>query len=238
MQASDESVDQFAFRFKNILHQFETMGENLAEQSPNYVVSQFASKVQAQITPHLTMRAAEFTSLNAAIEAACRIENSFTANQPTVSQPHVNMDNRQINSTALHISPKSTGTSKPKTCWKCGSSEHTAFTAKLWFPKIYRKFHRETYTKTTRNLPKFQSFSNRPVAKCSDPSCLKWGCKSIHHKPRSQIAMTSQTTNSIEPSLSIASQMWTNISESPATSMRANASVSGKENGTTQLDKV
>ena len=73
-QAPHESVDQFAFRFKNILHQLEKMGENLAEQCPNYVVSQFVSKVQAQLTPHLTMRSSEFKSLDAAIEAAHRTE--------------------------------------------------------------------------------------------------------------------------------------------------------------------
>ena len=65
VQASHESVDQLAFRFKNILYQLEKMGENLAEQCPNYVVSQFVSKAQAQLTLHLTMRASEFQSLDA-----------------------------------------------------------------------------------------------------------------------------------------------------------------------------
>ena len=123
-QAPHESVDQFAFCFKNILHQLEKMGENLVEQCPNYVVSQFVSKVQAQLTPHLTMRASEFKSLDAAIEAARRIENSFSQNQPTVSKPHANLDDWQINSTTLHTAPKSVATSEPKACWNCGSTQH------------------------------------------------------------------------------------------------------------------
>ena len=73
---------------------------------------------------------------------------------------------------------------------------------------------------------------------CSYPSCSKWGCKAIRHKPQPQIAMTSQTKKLEDSARNTSSQMSTNITESSATSLRANASVSMQENSTAQTNVV
>ena len=247
VQAPHESVDQFAFRFKNILHQLEKMGENLVEQCPNYVVSQFVSKVQAQLTPHLTMRASKFKPLDAAIEAARRIENSFSPNQPTVSKPHANLDDWQINSTALHTAPKSVATSEPKACWNCGSTQHLqrncnsrANIAKKPAPKqqeICRNFNRFESARC-ENMQNKLTCKAGCLHQCSYPFCSKWGCKAIRHKPQPQIAMTSQTKKLEDSARNTSSQMSTNVTESSATSLRANASVSTQENSTAQTNVV
>ena len=76
------------------------------------------------------------------------------------------------------------------------------------------------------------------LQQCSYPSCSKWGCKAIRHKPQPQIAMTSQTKKLEDSAWNTSSQMSTNVTDSSATSLRANASVSTQENSTAQTNVV
>ena len=88
-QDPSESVDEFAFKYKNILHQLEKLGESLDKSCPTYVTSQFISKLQPHIARPLVLQAHNVAQLENAIEAARRIEHSFitSANElPTPSQ--------------------------------------------------------------------------------------------------------------------------------------------------------
>ena len=48
-QKASENVNQFTFRFRNVLHQMERSGEKVAKDCPTYVVSQFLAKVKPEI---------------------------------------------------------------------------------------------------------------------------------------------------------------------------------------------
>ena len=75
-----ESVDEFAFKYKNTLHQLNKLGESLTKSCSTYVTLQFISKLQPHIiAQHLVFRAHHVTQLNKAIERARRIEHSFIA---------------------------------------------------------------------------------------------------------------------------------------------------------------
>ena len=78
-QDPSENVDEFAFKYKNTLHQLDKLGESLTKSCPTYVTSQFISKLQPHLTQHLVLQAHQVTQLDKAIEAARRIEHSFIA---------------------------------------------------------------------------------------------------------------------------------------------------------------
>ena len=62
-QEHDESVEQFAFRYKK-LHQLEKLGEIIGKDCPTFVISQFISKVNHKIAQQLVVKAAEFSTLD------------------------------------------------------------------------------------------------------------------------------------------------------------------------------
>ena len=67
-QDPSESVDEFAFKYKNTLHQLDKLGESLTKSCPTYVTSQFISKLQPHLTQHLVLQAHQVTQLDKAIE--------------------------------------------------------------------------------------------------------------------------------------------------------------------------
>ena len=48
-QEHGESVEQFAFRYKKLLHQLEKLGKKIGKDCPTFVILQFISKVNHQI---------------------------------------------------------------------------------------------------------------------------------------------------------------------------------------------
>ena len=65
-----DSVDEFAFKYKNILHQLDKLGESLNKSCPMYVTSQFISKLQPHITRPLVLRAHNVAHLEKGIKAS------------------------------------------------------------------------------------------------------------------------------------------------------------------------
>ena len=51
-----EAVNEFAFKYKNIRHQLDKLGESLNKSCPTYVTSQFISKLQPHIARPLVLR--------------------------------------------------------------------------------------------------------------------------------------------------------------------------------------
>ena len=73
-QERGESLEQFAFKYKKLLHQLEKLGEKIAKDCPTFVISQFISKVSPSIAQQLIVKASEFEMLDKTIEAARRVE--------------------------------------------------------------------------------------------------------------------------------------------------------------------
>ena len=93
-QDPSESVDEFAFKYKNILHK---LGESLNKSCPTYVTLQFISKLQPHIARPLVLQAHNVAQLEKAIVAAQRIEHSFiTSESPTVLSKSNASNNRRI----------------------------------------------------------------------------------------------------------------------------------------------
>ena len=59
-QERGESVEQFAFKYKKLLHQLEKLGEKIAKDCPTFVISQFISKVSPNVAQQLVVKASEF----------------------------------------------------------------------------------------------------------------------------------------------------------------------------------
>ena len=72
-----KSVEEFAFRYKKLLHQLEKLGEKIGKDCPTFVISQFISKVKPAISQQLVVKASDFSTLEKAVEAARRVELAF-----------------------------------------------------------------------------------------------------------------------------------------------------------------
>ena len=64
-----ESVNEFAFKYRNILYQLDKQGESLTKSCPTYITSQFISKLQPHIARSLVLQAHNIAQLEKAIEA-------------------------------------------------------------------------------------------------------------------------------------------------------------------------
>lgn len=58
-QRATESIERFAFRFKNNLHRLAKLGEPVDRNSPQFIMSQFTSKTKTDIQKHLVLKAEE-----------------------------------------------------------------------------------------------------------------------------------------------------------------------------------
>ena len=94
-QERGESVEQFAFKYKKLLHQLEKLGEKIAKDCPTFVISQFITKVKPSIAQQLVVKASEFETLDKAVEAARRVELSFQT-PPTASKPNQSLDEWKV----------------------------------------------------------------------------------------------------------------------------------------------
>ena len=86
-----ETIEQFAFRFKNVLHQLDKLGESLSKHCPTYSIAQFISRGHPQISQHLIVKAEQFKQLDKTIEAARRIEQSLKMHEVKESDTDNNL---------------------------------------------------------------------------------------------------------------------------------------------------
>ena len=121
-QRVTESIDRFAFRFKNNLHRLAKLGEPVDRNSPQFIMSQFISKTKPDIQKHLVLKAEEYKDLSEIIEAPKRIERSFS---PSHSQPN-KQPPEQTNALTTNPAPGfPRGRGKGPRCYNCNSYGHT-----------------------------------------------------------------------------------------------------------------
>ncbi|XP_078374474.1 uncharacterized protein LOC144658021 [Oculina patagonica] len=204
-QDPSESVDEFAFKYKNILHQLEKLGESLHKSCPTYVNSQFISKLQPHIARPLILQAQNVAELEKAIDAARRIEHSFitSANEsPTPSTVFQETPQRS----ALVSTPEQFQNNLPsqqqRSCWICGHTQHSARDCPQRPAKknkkpaeICRNFNRLLSANCEQANNKC---SAGRLHKCSQ--CHKWGCKALRHKNLPTQSLMAGIPPSNEPS--------------------------------------
>ena len=158
-QERGESVEQFAFKYKKLLHQLEKLGEKIAKDCPTFAISQFISKVNSRIAQQLVVKAAEFETLDKTVEAARRIELSFQklptasndANQ-SLDEWKVTPPNAFVSWTAMK-SPDQQFQRQQRVCYTC---------VDLWRNKSFVTVLSEKpqrSLKKTRGLQQLQSIS-------------------------------------------------------------------------------
>ena len=123
-QRATESIDCFAYRFKINLHRLSKLGEAVESNSPQFISNspQFISKTKADVQKHLELKAEEYKDLSEIIEAAKRIEPSFSpgghsnTNKPPLDPPNA------LNTTP--IPPVPDGRRRKHSCYHCHSPGH------------------------------------------------------------------------------------------------------------------
>ena len=130
-QEHSESVEQFAFKYKKLLHQLEKLGEKIAKDCSTFVISQFISKVNALIAQHLVAKASDFETLDKIVEAARRVELSFQT-PPTTSNTNQSLDewkvtrpNVFVSSTALKPQDQHSYRQQ-RACYNCGETTRSS----------------------------------------------------------------------------------------------------------------
>ena len=198
-QERGESVEQFAFKYKKLLHQLEKLGEKIAKDCPTFAISQFISKVNSRIAQQLVVKAAEFETLDKTVEAARRIELSFQT-PPTASNANQSLDewkvtppNAFVSSTAMK-SPDQQFQRHQRVCYTCGDTNHLS----RYCPKNRKEASKQP--EVCNNCNRFpKSNCEEDGNKCSYgrqhkcQRCNKWGCKAIRHS-ENRPSSTSRST--------------------------------------------
>lgn len=84
-QRAMESIDYFAYRFKNNLHRLSKLGEAVETNSPQFIMSQFIFKTKTNIQKNLVLKAEEYKDFSEIIEAAKRIKRFFSREEVTLN---------------------------------------------------------------------------------------------------------------------------------------------------------
>ena len=209
-QDPSETVDEFAFKYKNTLHQLDKLAENLTKSCPTYVTSQYISKLQPHLTQHLVLQAHQVTQLDKAIEAARRIEHSFIAAASNGSSLPLTSDSPSPSTvfngipqrTALFSFSRQFGSkNKQSSCWICENNQHKAHECpqrsaapKKKSPEVsgnFNKFLSATCEKSNNKC------SAGRLHKCSE--CHKWGCKATRHTEQRMQSLATCLPTSNEP---------------------------------------
>ena len=205
-QEHGESVEQFAFKYKKLLHQLEKLGEKIAKDCPTFVISQFISKVNPLIAQHLVVKASEFETLDKIVEAARRVELSFQT-PPTTSNANQSLDewkatrpNVFVSSTALKPQDQHSY-GQQRACYNCGETTHLS----KYCPKRCKDTSKQA--EICNNYNRFpKSHCEKDGNKCSNgrhhkcQRCNKWGCKAIRHTEPRPTSMSRSSTPSDEVS--------------------------------------
>ncbi|XP_068756924.1 uncharacterized protein [Montipora capricornis] len=205
-QERGESVEQFAFKYKKLLHQLEKLGEKIAKDCPTFVISQFISKVNPLIAQHLVVKASEFETLDKIVEAARSVELSFQT-PPTASNTNQSLDewkvtrpNAFVSSTALKPQDQHSYRQQ-RACYNCGETTHLS----KYCPKPCKDTLKQA--EICNNYNRFpKSNCEKDGNKCSNgrqhkcQRCNKWGCKAIRHSEHRPTSMTRTSAPSDEVS--------------------------------------
>ena len=182
-----ESIDRFAFRSKKNLHlhlhlRLAKLGEPVYRNSPQFIMSQFISKTKPDIQKHLVLKAEEYKDLSEIIEAAKRIERSFS---PSHSQPN-KQSPEQTNALTTNPAPGfPRGRGKGPRCYS--SYGYTKGNC----PEKTQKNHNSTNPQRSNEVCRLWNKHQRPPCVLPDQSCRygrlhnyntcsKPGCKDIH----------------------------------------------------------
>ena len=202
-QERGESVEQFAFKYKKLLHQLEKLGEKIAKDCPTFVISQFISKVNSRIAHHiaqqLVVKAAEFETLDKTVEAARRVELSFQT-PPTASNANQSLDEWKVTSLNAFVSLTAVKSQdqqfqrQQRACYTCGETNDLS----RYCPKNRKEASKQPEVcKNFNGFPK--SNCEEDGNKCSYARqheyqrCNKWGCKAIRHS-ENRPSSTSRST--------------------------------------------
>ena len=203
-QDPSESVDEFAFKYKNILHKLDKLGESLNKSCPTYVTLQFISKLQLHIACPLVLQAHNVAQLEKAIEAARRIEHSIiTSESPTPSHEdssststvshEIPQHTALVSSTSEQFRGNNRSSQEQRSCWLCGHTQHSARECPRRPPKKNKKPPEICHNFNRLLSANCKQANNKCSAgqlhKCFQ--CHKWGCKALRHKnvpPQSLIA--------------------------------------------------
>ena len=159
-QEHGESVEQFAFKYKKLLHQLEKLGEKITKDCPTFVISQFISKVNP-----LVVKASEFETLDKIVEAARRVELSFQT-PPTTSNTNQSLDewkithpNVFVSSTALKPQDQHSYRQQ-RACYNCRETTHLS----KYCPKHCKDTSKQS--EICNNYNRFPKCSNGRQHKC------------------------------------------------------------------------
>ena len=241
-QEHGESVEQFAFKYKKLLHQLEKLGEKIAKDCPTFVISQFISKVQPSIAQQLVVKASEFETLDKAVEAARRVELSFQTS-PTASKPNQSLDEWKVTPPNAFVSSTSVKSQyqhsqrQQRACYTCGETTHLS----RYCPK---------YRKDTPKQPEIcRNYNRFPKSNCEEDGnkcsygrqhkcqrCNKWGCKAIKHSENrpsstSRSTVPSDEVNSLRQQLVVLSTRLEKY-EAQCTEKSSTSIPAGSENQT------
>ena len=187
----------------------DKLGKNISKACPTYVTSQFILKLQSHIAQHIVLHVDQITHLDKAIEAACRIKQSFTT--PTSKSPTSNSPGSASTSTLADWKPERSHQGHPQqrqnSCWTCGKKNHISRHCtkptkppNKKTPEVCRNFNKFTYAHCEQANHK--CFAGR-LHKCSN--CNKRCCKAVRHKestassPVAGLQSTDSQNNEIAP---------------------------------------
>ena len=118
-QRATESIDCFAYRFKNNLHRLSKLGEAVESNSPQLITSQFISKTKTDVQKHLVIKAEEYKDLLEIIESRVPLALEEVTVTPT--------NHRPTHPTLLilpPIPPVPDGRCRKPFCYHCHSPGH------------------------------------------------------------------------------------------------------------------
>ena len=197
-------MEQFAFKYKNLLHQLKKLGEKIAKDCPTFVISQFIFKVNPSIAQQLIVKASEFETLDKTVEAARRVELSFQT-LPAASNANQSLDewkvtpaNAFVSSTVMK-SQDQNSQRQQRACYTCGETNHLS----RYCPKFRKDTSKQpNICKNYNRFPK--SYCEGNGNKCSYSRqqkcqrCHKWGCKAIRHSKNRPPNTSRSTVSSVE----------------------------------------
>ena len=185
-QGRGESVEQFVFKYKKLLHQLEKLGEKIAKDCPTFGISQFISKVSPNTAQQLVVKASEFETLDKTVEVARCVELSFQT-PPTASNATKSLDEWKVTPNAF---VSSTTAVKPQ----C-QDQHPQRQQRACYTTNHLSRYCPKSCKETSGQPEIcRNYNRFPKSNCEEDGnkckygrkhqcqlCNKWGCKAIKH---------------------------------------------------------
>ena len=205
-QERSKSVEQFAFKYKKLLHQLEKLGEKIATDFLTFVILQFISKVSPDIAQQFVVKASEFETLDKTFEAARRVELLFQT-PPTSANVSKSLVECKVTPNAFVCSTAAVKPQLPnqhpqrqqRACYTCGDTNHLS----RYCPKNRKENSKQP--EICRNYNRFQSPTAKKMAtnastagNTSVNSAIKGAqCEAIKH-PENRPSSRARSTTSDE----------------------------------------